>query len=225
MGDLVLARDDETGETGYRPVVRTYETPGLEVFDLVVAEACGVTETVTVTYEHPFWVADTGWIPAGQLVPGDHVVTADGADATVLDRGVEARATTVHNVEVDGLHTYFVGDLGVWVHNTSRDCDADESGASTQPGIAGGAPPSRSLKRRNVTRRHKSKKKARDAAQKNRRNWTPKKDAPAAKKRRFKEQHKYKKPERHADTKHPDPHFHDSNKSASPVNVHHEYPE
>ena len=128
MGDHVLARDDETGETGFRPVVRTYETPGLVVFDLVVAETCGQTDTLTVTYEHPFWVQDTGWIPAGQLVPGDQLVTADGDPATVLDRGVEARATTVHNVEVEELHTYFVGDQGVWVHNTSDDCDVDEAG-------------------------------------------------------------------------------------------------
>ena len=122
MGDLVLARDDETGETGLRPVVRTYETPGLEVFELVVTATDGDTDSYTVTYEHPFWVADTGWISAGELVPGDRLVTADGETATVLDRGVTAHTTTVHNVEVEELHTYFVGDLGVWVHNSSDDC-------------------------------------------------------------------------------------------------------
>ena len=139
MGDLVLARDDETGETGLRPVVRTYETPGLEVFELVVAVADGDTDSYTVTYEHPFWVADTGWISASELVPGDRLVTAQGETATVLDRGVTAHATTVHNVEVEELHTYFVGDLGVWVHNTSGsgNCDVDEAGTPNEVGGEG----------------------------------------------------------------------------------------
>jgi hypothetical protein len=30
----------------------------------------------------------------------------------------------VYNIEVDGFHTYYVGNMGVWVHNAS--CFAEE---------------------------------------------------------------------------------------------------
>jgi hypothetical protein len=47
-------------------------------------------------------------------------------DALAMDSGTlklgEPYLTTVHNFEVDGFHTYYVGDAGVWVHNA--DCDA-----------------------------------------------------------------------------------------------------
>ncbi|MDR3221056.1 MAG: HINT domain-containing protein [Candidatus Accumulibacter sp.] len=36
----------------------------------------------------------------------------------------EPYLTPVHNFEVDGFHTYYVGDSGVWVHNANCDTKA-----------------------------------------------------------------------------------------------------
>ena len=84
------------------------------------------------------------------------------------------------------------------------------------------------VKPRNIEVRHKSKKSAREAAVHatgGKLKPTPSKKAPAAKRKSYKEQQKYKNPERHPGSKHDEPHFHDSNKSLSPINRHHKYPE
>ncbi|KAA3609493.1 MAG: hypothetical protein DWQ01_09170 [Planctomycetota bacterium] len=38
-------------------------------------------------------------------------------EARLVSKETSASKETVYNLEVDGYHTYFVGDFGVWVHN------------------------------------------------------------------------------------------------------------
>jgi pretoxin HINT domain-containing protein/uncharacterized protein DUF6896/ParB-like nuclease family protein len=118
-GQLVLSRDEATGELGWKVVVRVFVTPGQEVLALRLADAeRGEHEAVEATAEHPFWAEGWGWVGAGELVPGQRVLRADGRWLRV--EGVEARggARTVYNLEVETYHTYMVGRLGAWVHNT-----------------------------------------------------------------------------------------------------------
>lgn len=74
-------------------------------------------ERITCSPEHPFFVVGAGWITAGQLHVGALTVTREGP--TLSLRGVRARvgSFTVHNIEVDSVHDYFVGRAGVLVHN------------------------------------------------------------------------------------------------------------
>ena len=71
-----------------------------------------------VTGIHPFWVKNHGWTKAEDLLPGDEIFTSRGGWVKVGSASWTARTQTVYNLEVGGFHTYFVGDVGAWVHNS-----------------------------------------------------------------------------------------------------------
>ncbi len=54
-GDKVYAADPETGEAGYKEVVRTFVSEKDEVVHVKVGG-----ETITSTTEHPFYVPEKG---------------------------------------------------------------------------------------------------------------------------------------------------------------------
>jgi hypothetical protein len=63
-----------------------------------------------------------GWVPAGELRPGDLLVSHDGrrvAVAELYDTGTYER---VYNLAIRSFHTYFVCDetwpCSVWAHNS-----------------------------------------------------------------------------------------------------------
>lgn len=122
-GDLVWGRDEATGALVWAPVVRTFETPHQALLS-VELRGEGRAETLRVTPDHPIWVAERGWTEAKRLEPGDALVSLGGAWLRVgpgtwsVSSALER--TTVYNIEVAGVHTYFVGELGAWVHNKSR---------------------------------------------------------------------------------------------------------
>ena len=70
-GDLVLARDEKTGEIAYRQVKRTFVTADQRLYELELKDAGGKSEKFGVTGEHPFWVKERGWVGAADLLPGD----------------------------------------------------------------------------------------------------------------------------------------------------------
>jgi len=76
------------------------------------------TEVLTVTGGHPFWERARGWTPAGELLPGDEVFTSRGGWARIGGGTWIAGEQLVYNFEVEGAHTYFVGETGAWVHNS-----------------------------------------------------------------------------------------------------------
>ncbi|MCX5690774.1 MAG: hypothetical protein NTV94_13495 [Planctomycetota bacterium] len=80
-------------------------------------DAAGQTDTITGTDGHPVYSIDRcGYVDLGSLEPGERVRTADGwATAESMARwwGKEV----VHNLEVDGVHRYAVGQVGVAGHN------------------------------------------------------------------------------------------------------------
>jgi hypothetical protein len=81
-----------------------------------------VVDTVTGTPEHPFYVSGRGMTALGSLGIGTLVVTRAGPAAVVksLVRHHSAAGVAVYNLEVEGDHTYFVGNTGEWVHNDCR---------------------------------------------------------------------------------------------------------
>jgi hypothetical protein len=75
-----------------------------------------------ITPDHPVYVEGKGWVWTENLVIGDRLRRADGGWAKVLaiERVRLAEPEVVYNFTVKGLHTYFVLEVEVLVHN--RDC-------------------------------------------------------------------------------------------------------
>ena len=121
QGDLIWSRHEETLEYGYRPVVDTVSFEDKEIYEVVVRDKNGKLETYQTTEEHPFWVVDTGWLPASLLQIGMTLVNRnDEAVLTVVSQSKLNKTDTVYNFEVAEFHTYHIGEFGVWVHNA--DC-------------------------------------------------------------------------------------------------------
>jgi RHS repeat-associated protein len=112
-GDRVLAADPEAGEAPrWREVTRTFERASTAILRVRVG-----SETLSVTPEHPFWVAGKGWTPAGELRAGTLLVGKDGAPVRVDAVTRLEGAFRVYNFEVAGSHTYFVSHAALLVHN------------------------------------------------------------------------------------------------------------
>ncbi|MCL9663115.1 HINT domain-containing protein [Paenibacillus hunanensis] len=59
---------------------------------------------------------------------GDLLVKEDGSTLEIKEIQHEKRQARVYNMTVADFHTYFVSDLGIWVHNTNDNCDINSVG-------------------------------------------------------------------------------------------------
>ena len=116
-GDKVYAANPETGEAGYKEVVRTFVSEKDEIVHVKVAG-----ETITTTTEHPFYVPNKGWTAAIKLRAGDILVMSNGEYVVVeqVEHELLESPVRVYNFEVEDFHTYFVGDTSVLVHNACQ---------------------------------------------------------------------------------------------------------
>ncbi|MFJ7415614.1 RHS repeat-associated core domain-containing protein [Streptomyces sp. NPDC098077] len=124
VGDKVLATDPETGESGPRKVTALIEGSGKkQLVDISVQSPDGSTDNiVSATEGHPFWVADSQeWVDAGQLKTGQWLQTSAGTWVQITALRAHDATTTVHNLTVEDLHTYYVlaGSKAVLVHNST----------------------------------------------------------------------------------------------------------
>lgn len=117
VGDLVLARDPDSRDVAYRPIVTRFVRDDRPITNLTLETESGAVEHVRTTAEHPFAAVGRGFVPAAELAPGDLVETAAGP-ARVESLFTEAIPQRVYNFEVASFHTYFVGRTAAWVHNT-----------------------------------------------------------------------------------------------------------
>ncbi|MBS2020369.1 MAG: hypothetical protein JST00_46360 [Deltaproteobacteria bacterium] len=113
-GDVVLAKDLESGRVSPRKVLATKVTPDKPSLRLELDR-----EVIVVTNEHPFYVEGRGWTAAASLAPSDRIVTPGGT-ASVVSLAQRAEIEPTYNLEVDEDHTYFVGHTHALVHN---DCN------------------------------------------------------------------------------------------------------
>lgn len=121
VGDLVWAWESTTRAHFRRRVAKTFVHRDQAVLAIVCRSARGLEQTLCATPDHPFWVAEKGWVAANRLVSGDllqHLEPDSGQwrIARVVDEGWRA---DVYNFEVEGLHNYHVGAGGLLVHNES----------------------------------------------------------------------------------------------------------
>nr|GID38456.1 hypothetical protein Aca09nite_49620 [Actinoplanes campanulatus] len=105
-GDAVLATDPETGRSASRQVTAAIEGTGDKT--LVDLTLTGDGEELTATGGHPFWVRGRGWVPAAEVHDGDRLRDTTGRDVEVLAVEVRGEHTTVHNLTVADIHTYYV---------------------------------------------------------------------------------------------------------------------
>lgn len=120
LGDMVAAVDPESGQEGSRMVTALITGHGEKRLVDITVDG----QTIVATDGHPFWVENRRrWVRAADLVVGDDVLL----DATGRTRNVQQikirnlANQTVHNLTVDGLHTYFVlaGKTPLLTHNSS----------------------------------------------------------------------------------------------------------
>ncbi|MGW1802960.1 polymorphic toxin-type HINT domain-containing protein [Streptomyces sp. NPDC001984] len=126
-GDKVLAADPKTGKQTLRRVIRKIVNDTDKDFSALTIADREATSHITATTGHPFWdVDDHRWVKAGQLRPGDHLMTAGGETAEVLaNRHFSTHART-YNLTIQGVHTYYVlaGETPVLVHNSNCSSNA-----------------------------------------------------------------------------------------------------
>jgi len=120
VGDQVLAKDDVTGEMGYKEVEWLYQRNVVETYNITVGG-----EVITTTDEHPFWIVGKGWVKSKKLAVGDVLTTSDGKELAIEEIEVKKEHNTVYNFKVKDFHTYFVSNLGIWTHNR---CDLTPEG-------------------------------------------------------------------------------------------------
>jgi len=81
-------------------------------------------QVIRTTALHPFWVSGKGWLGAGELQPGDLLLSHDGQRVTVEEVFDSGEFETVYNLRVSEHHTYFVGGkawgFSVWAHNVCQ---------------------------------------------------------------------------------------------------------
>jgi hypothetical protein len=128
-GDLVLSRpeNDPKALARYQRVLQTFVTHPVRLYSVTYRTAAG-SETVTCTGEHPFYVENAKtFVNARQLRPGCRLKLISGDAAEVIsvtsEDALPGERFTTYNFEVEDDHTYHVGALGVWVHNTGAVCD------------------------------------------------------------------------------------------------------
>ena len=66
-------------------------------------------QEILTTGEHPFFIRDKGWVPAGFMEVGQQVVGKDGEWTTVEVIEETRKVATVYNCRVAHYHTYYVG--------------------------------------------------------------------------------------------------------------------
>ena len=140
-GDLVLGADPTTDARVAEPrrVLATKVTADRPLLALTIS-VDSREETLAVTAEHPFLTLTPRpvWQGAGWLVPGTHLAIEHG-DAVVVSVERPQQRSVVFNLEVEGVHTYFVGVARALVHN---DYDAaDPQGDWTRQQLQLSPPP------------------------------------------------------------------------------------
>ncbi|MEM1165979.1 MAG: polymorphic toxin-type HINT domain-containing protein, partial [Planctomycetota bacterium] len=153
-GDLVLSRNERTGEVAYKPVSETFVTHPAKLFTISIdRDGDGeADDEITGTGEHPFWVEErAAFVPMRKLAVGMALVSSvrSAPTAHIVDVQVErgppvgGEPYTAYNFEVAEFNTYFVGQAGVWVHNRGAPCQrlaAMSIRLSKDTGTYGGKP-------------------------------------------------------------------------------------
>ena len=117
IGEYVLSRNEESGETSYKKVTDTLIRSTYNICTIELENG-----KIKSTTGHLFMVKDKWWKAAAELKVGDILETADEQCQRVKSITVEEKAypVTTYNLSVEDNHTFFVGKLGVLTHNKGK---------------------------------------------------------------------------------------------------------
>ena len=115
IGDKVWAYNVETGETELKEVKNVFVHDVVGILHLHTTDA-----DIDTTTNHPFYVIGEGWVAAGDLSAGDEIYLLNGSSAFITGSDFEEldEIIQVYNLEVEGFHSYFVGENSILVHNS-----------------------------------------------------------------------------------------------------------
>lgn len=114
VGDLVVASDPATGVTGNRPVTHLIRHSGdHRMVEVTLANGT----TLHATDRHPFWEATKRKFAAAIDLKAGHKVLSAGVAVAIVSASAYTADLTAYNLSVDDLHTYYVGEAPVLVHN------------------------------------------------------------------------------------------------------------
>jgi hypothetical protein len=123
--DLVMAADPTSGHVGPRPVTNVIAGTG---FKQLVDVDLSTGERITATANHPFWLEDQhAFVEAGSLTAGSLLRTSQGTYVQISVVTARSEWTSVYNLTVADLHTFYVGDAEVLVHNANPWCRSTAS--------------------------------------------------------------------------------------------------
>jgi len=146
VGDWVLSYPDdqepplrirEEHEYTYQQVTQTFVHKDKPVCEVLAFDIYDFKDVLKVTPDHPFYVRKEawllgikdlgrkGWTPASELGFPCVVLASNNGHLSIGEVTLNGERSTVYNFEVDEFHTYYVGKLGVWVHNA---CGLETSG-------------------------------------------------------------------------------------------------
>ncbi|PCJ54990.1 MAG: hypothetical protein COA79_21320 [Planctomycetota bacterium] len=131
VGDKVLAKSVRNSKQDFKNVTHLITTHPSELFTISYKDIDGELYNIVSTGEHPFWVADKGWVTVRNLSIADRFETASGESAEIVTKtsefADEGKTFTTYNFTVEDYHTYYVlpegetdGNSSVWVHNAGR---------------------------------------------------------------------------------------------------------
>jgi hypothetical protein len=111
----------------------------------------GSRETITVTPSHPFLRPDNDngrgileavkldpfgdWSAVKNLKPGDELLSALGHHLVVDAVHLDSTPALVYDLEVEGLHSFAVGDQGAWGHNSANQMNQEIRRGQAPPGV------------------------------------------------------------------------------------------
>ncbi|MGN9892070.1 golvesin C-terminal-like domain-containing protein [Micromonospora sp. L31] len=128
VGDQVAAEDVESRSLQRRPITKLITGNGIKHLYTIAVDVDGragsKVETITATGGHRIWLPDAGaWVAVDKLNVGDWMQSASGAWVQIVSIKHFSRHQRVHNLTVDGVHTYYVvaGGTPLLVHNDGED--------------------------------------------------------------------------------------------------------
>ncbi len=113
-GTVVHARNEISLISKPQPVVALFSrtAPGFHLIETEFGD-------IRLTPEHPVWVQGRGWVDAKNIVTEDPIATMYG-DVLAFSNTYVDQLTPVYNFTVANTHNYFVGEMGLWVHNAGN---------------------------------------------------------------------------------------------------------
>ncbi|QHE99007.1 DUF637 domain-containing protein [Pseudomonas cannabina] len=135
VGDVVWSKPEKGGKPFAAKILATHQRSDQPIYRLklksVRDDGTAAGETLLVTPSHPFYVpAKRDFIPVINLKPGDLLQSLADGDSENTSSEVESLELYLpvgktYNLSVDVGHTFYVGELKTWVHNTGP-CDLPE---------------------------------------------------------------------------------------------------